>query len=173
MSKIAYDLKKIKGLIFDVDGVLSPSTVPLCDDGTPARMANVKDGYALKIAVEKGYKIAIISGGESEIVERRFQIIGINDVFMGVDSKLPAMKQWLSSQGLAPDEVIYAGDDIPDYDCMLYAGLSVAPLDAATEIKEVADYICPCMGGMGVARDLIEQVMKAKGEWLKLIGRKQ
>lgn len=167
MSKIAYDLKKIKGMIFDVDGVLSPSTVPLCDDGTPARMANVKDGYALKVAVDNGYKIAIISGGESEIVERRFQIIGINDVFMGIGNKLPVMKQWLSANSLSPEEVIYAGDDIPDYSCMLHAGLSVAPLDAAIEIKGIADYISPIKGGMGVARDLIEQVMKAKGEWLK------
>lgn len=166
MSKISYDLRKIRGLVFDVDGVLSPSTVPICDDGTPSRMANVKDGYAMQLAIRHGYNIAIISGGVSEVVEKRFQIIGVTDVFMGVSDKLPVLKHWMESRQLQPEEIMYVGDDLPDYDCMNFAGLSAAPSDAASDIKDIAAYICPCKGGHGVARDLIEQTMKAKGEWM-------
>lgn len=166
MSKYGYDLSKIKGMVFDVDGVLSPSTVPLMPDGTPARMANVKDGFAMQLAVRHGYLIAIISGGVSEIVERRFDIIGVKDVYMGIGEKLPVLKQWMEANDLAPEEVAYVGDDLPDYACMKYVGLSVAPHDAAAEIREIAGHICRENGGCGVARELIEEVMRAKGEWM-------
>lgn len=163
---IAYDLKKIKALVFDVDGVLSPSTVPLNSDGTPARMANVKDGFAMQLAIRHGIRIAIISGGVSATIERRFEIIGIKDVFMGISDKMPVLSQWIERQGLTPEEVAYAGDDLPDYPCMRYVGLSVAPADADMGIKQIATYISPYMGGHGVARELIEQVMKAQGLWM-------
>lgn len=166
MSKYGYDLTKIKAMVFDVDGVLSPSTVPLMPDGTPARMANVKDGFAMQLAVRHGYRIAIISGGVSEIVERRFDIIGVKDVFMGISEKLPVLKQWMADNGLQAHEVAYVGDDLPDYACMKYVGLSVAPHDAAVEIREVASHICRENGGYGVARELIEEVMRSNGQWM-------
>lgn len=166
MSKINYDLGKIKGLAFDVDGVLSPSTVPMGDDGVPRRMVNVKDGYALQLALKHGLKIAIISGADSEAVKRRFAILGIQDIFIKASHKLPIFQKWMDSNGLKAEEVLYVGDDIPDLECMRAAGLAVAPADAAIEIREAAGYITPMDGGHGVARDLIEEILKSRGEWL-------
>lgn len=127
MSKINYDLRRIRAFVFDVDGVLSPVVVPMLDDGRPARMANVRDGFALKEAVRRGYKVAVITGADTEAVRRRMNLVGITDVFLGVGDKLAVLKEWIKSQELHPDEVAYAGDDVPDADCMHYAGLGVAP----------------------------------------------
>lgn len=165
MSGVSYDLRKIRGLVFDVDGVLSPSTVPLAADGNPERMANVKDGYALKQAVKEGYKIAIISGGICERVELRFQIIGIKSVFMGVDKKLPVLKKWMNDESLLPEEIAYMGDDIPDLACMRMVGLPCAPYDACAEARATATYISRFSGGYGCGRDIIEQVMKSQNKW--------
>lgn len=166
MSKIDYDLTKIKGFVFDVDGVLSPSVIPLGDDGMPMRMVNIKDGYALQLAVKHGYKVAIITGGYSEAVKMRFNALGITDVYMGVSQKLPVLKQWMAENGLSEYEVAYAGDDIPDHDCMINVSLPVCPSDGAVEIKEIARYITIANGGYGVGREIIEEVMKANGDWM-------
>lgn len=166
MSRINYDLNLIKGIVFDVDGVLSPSTIPMNEDGMPMRMVNIKDGYALQLAVKKGLKLAIITGGKAEGIVARYRSLGLTDIYMGVALKIDVMKEWMDSRGLKPEEVAYVGDDIPDYECMLLAGLKVAPRDAAVDIKGIADYITPCDGGNGVARDLIEQLLRARGEWL-------
>lgn len=166
MSSINYDLSKIRGVAFDVDGVLSPSTIPLSPDGEPMRMVNIKDGYAIQLAVKHGLEIAIISGGRTKAVEVRFEGLGVKNVYMGAAVKLPIFEQWLEKCGLKPEEVAYVGDDIPDLHVMKSAGLAVAPSDAAVEAKDVADYISPCKGGYGVGRDVLEQVLKAKGLWL-------
>lgn len=166
MSSIDYDLTKIKGFAFDVDGVLSPSVIPLHPGGEPMRCVSIKDGYALQLAVKHGYQIAIITGGKSESVRKRFEGLGIKDVILGAGMKLPFFEEWLSRTGLKPEEVVYAGDDIPDLEVMQKAGLPIAPADAAPEIKSEAKYISPLKGGYGIGREIIEQVMKAKGEWL-------
>ncbi|MBQ7941851.1 MAG: HAD-IIIA family hydrolase [Muribaculaceae bacterium] len=166
MSSINYDLTKIKAFAFDVDGVLSPSVIPLHPNGEPMRCVNIKDGYALQLAVKHGYAIAIITGGRTESVRKRFEGLGIKDVIMGASVKLSYFNEWMQRSGLNPEEVLYVGDDIPDMEVMLAAGLSVAPADAAPEVKAVAKYISPYNGGYGVGRDVVEQVMKAKGEWL-------
>lgn len=166
MSKIDYDLSKIKAFVFDVDGVLSPSTVPMGADGLPMRMVNVKDGYAMQLAVKHGYKFAIITGGNSEAIALRYKALGINDVFMGSSMKLPILRKWLEDNGIDASEVVFAGDDIPDHDCMKEVGLSIAPADADVDIKAIARYISPVKGGYGVARDIIEEVMKAQGQWM-------
>ena len=166
MSRINYDLKKIKGIAFDVDGVLSPSTIPLGCDGVPSRMVNIKDGYALQLAVKHGYRIAIITGADSEAVRTRFAALGIADIYMRASVKLPILQEWMEKYGFHPEEVAFAGDDIPDYEALRYVGLSVAPSDAAVDIKAIAGYISPVAGGCGVGRDLLEQIMKANGEWL-------
>ena len=160
------DLTLIKGIAFDVDGVLSPSTIPMGVDGMPCRMLNIKDGYAIQLAVKKGLKIAIISGGRSEAVELRYRSLGVEDIYMGAAFKLPLFERWLKERGLDAGEVIFVGDDIPDIHTMQAAGLSVAPADAACQVKEIADYISPCEGGRGVARDIIEQVLTAHGQWM-------
>ena len=122
MSKIDYDLKQIKGVVFDVDGVLSPSTMSLMSDGTPSRMVNVKDSYALQLAIKMGYKIAIITGSDCMAVKKQFNGLGIDDVFMKTSTKITCLKNWVEAKGLMVNEVAFVGDDIPDYECMNYAG---------------------------------------------------
>ena len=166
MSKIDYDLKKIKAIVLDVDGVLSPSTIPISEKGEPLRMGNVKDGYALQFAARHGLKFAIITGGFSEAVANRFKILGIEDVFQKAADKLPVLKSWMEENALTPEEVAYMGDDIPDLPCLRYVGLPCCPHDAAWEVKETSRYISPISGGYGAVRDLIEHVMKAQDSWI-------
>ena len=166
MSKINYDLSRIRGLAFDVDGVLSPSTIPMNEAGQPMRMVNIKDGYALQLAVKTGLKICIITGADSEAVRVRFNGLGIRDVYTKAAHKLPLLTEWMRDNGISRDEMIYAGDDVPDLPCMHAVGLPVAPADAAVDALQAAAYITPCDGGHGVARDLIEQILRAQGKWL-------
>jgi 3-deoxy-D-manno-octulosonate 8-phosphate phosphatase, yrbI family len=166
MSSINYDLKKIKAFVFDVDGVLSGEVIPLHPDGDPMRTVNIKDGYALQLAVKKGYQVAIITGGYTEAVKIRFSRLGITHIYMKSAIKVHDFNDFMAKTGLHPDEVLYAGDDIPDYEVMKMVGLPVAPADAAPEIKSIAKYISLKKGGDGIARDVIEQTMKAQGHWM-------
>lgn len=166
MSSINYDLNKIKAFVFDVDGVLSCDVIPLHPNGDPMRTVNIKDGYALQLAVKKGYQVAIITGGYTEAVRIRFSRLGITHIYMKSAVKLKDYQDFLEKTGLQPEEVMYAGDDIPDYEVMKLVGLPVAPADAAPEIKRIAKYISHKNGGHGVARDVIEQTMKAQGVWM-------
>ena len=166
MSTFPYDLEHSRAFVFDVDGVLSPTVGPVGPDGNPVRMANVKDGYAMQLALRHGYHIALISGADSPLVARRFELLGIKDVFMKVSHKLPLLKEWAASKGLSAEEIAYAGDDIPDIPCMMFAGLSIAPADASVDAKAAANYISPLAGGSGIAREIIEQTMRSQGEWL-------
>lgn len=166
MSSINYDLKKIKAFVFDVDGVLSCDVVSLSPEGDPMRTVNIKDGYALQLAVKKGYQVAIITGGYTEAVRVRFSRLGITHIYMKSAVKVYDYKDFLEKTGLKPEEVLYAGDDIPDYEVMQLVGLPVAPADAAPEIKQIARYISHKKGGEGIARDVIEQTMKAQGQWM-------
>lgn len=166
MSSINYDLKKIRAFVFDVDGVLSCDVIPLHPDGDPMRTVNIKDGYALQLAVKKGYEVAIITGGYTEAVKIRFSRLGIRHIYMKSAVKVHDYRDFLEKTGLRPEEVLYAGDDIPDYEVMQLVGLPVAPADAAPEIKQIARYISLCRGGEGVARDVIEQTLKAQGNWM-------
>ena len=166
MSKIDYDLTKIRAIVLDVDGVLSPSTIPISETGEPLRMGNVKDGYALQLATREGVKIAIITGGFSVAMSNRFKILGIYDIFQSASDKLPVLKEWMEKEGLKPEEVAYMGDDIPDLPCLRYVGLATCPYDAAWEVKETAGYISRFSGGYGAVRDLVEHVMKANGKWI-------
>lgn len=165
MSSINYDLSKIKVFIFDVDGVLSPNCIPMSIEGEPMRMVNIKDGYALNLACKHGYEVAIITGGDSEAVRLRFSGLGIKHIYMKSSVKMNDFKDFLSKCKYQLDEMVYIGDDIPDYHVMKEVGLPVAPADAAPEIKAIAKYISNKNGGEGVARDVIEQVMKTQGTW--------
>lgn len=166
MSSINYDLTKIKAFIFDVDGVLSREVIPLHPDGDPMRTVNIKDGYALQLAVKKGYQVAIITGAYTEAVKIRFSRLGLTHLYMRSAVKIRDYEDFLEKTGLKPEEILYAGDDIPDYEIMKLVGLPVAPADAAPEIKQIARYISHKQGGDGVARDVIEQTMKAQGTWM-------
>lgn len=165
MSKINYPLEKIRGIVFDVDGVLSPTVVPLGEDGIPRRMANLKDGYAIVQAVKHGLKIAVITGAVAPGLAERFAICGVTDFFAGKLEKLEILEKWMVDNGLKPEEVAYAGDDIPDVEPMRHVGLAVAPADASRDALEVADYIADSRGGYGVGREIIEEVMRARGIW--------
>lgn len=166
MSKINYDLSRIKAVVFDVDGVLSPSTVPLSPEGIPERMANLKDGYAMVQAVKGGLHLAIISGADDHRVEERFRKIGMTDIFLKCKAKLPILKDWMERNAYLPEEVAYIGDDIPDLPPMVAVGLSVAPRDAAPEVKAAATFVTAADGGYGVARELVEEILKVKGLWM-------
>ena len=166
MSSINYDLRKIRGFIFDVDGVLSKDVIPLHPNGDPMRTVNIKDGYALQLAVKKGYQVAIITGGYTDSVKMRFERLGVKYIYMRSSIKTKDYTDFMNRTGLKPEEVLYAGDDIPDYEVMKLVGLPVAPADAASEIKDISLYISSKNGGEGIARDVIEQTMKTQGTWL-------
>jgi 3-deoxy-D-manno-octulosonate 8-phosphate phosphatase (KDO 8-P phosphatase) len=166
MSTINYDLSKIKAFVFDVDGVLSPNSIPLSLCGEPMRMINIKDGYAINLAVRHGYSVAIITGADTENIKLRFSHLGVRDIYMKSRIKMIDLNDYMQKTGYKPEEILYAGDDLPDYHVMEAVGLAVAPADAASEIKGIARYISHCKGGDGVARDVIEQVMKAQGQWM-------
>ena len=160
-------LENIKGMAFDVDGVLSANTVVLPEvQADPVRTVNIKDGYALQLAVKRGMHVAIISGARGEAVLKRYQGLGVQNVFQGVAMKLPCYEQWLETCGLRPEETLFMGDDIPDYEVMRVCGLPCCPVDAAEEIKSVAKYVSPRQGGYGCVRDIVEQVLKAQGTWM-------
>lgn len=160
------NLDKIKAFVFDVDGVLSSATVPLHPSGEPMRVVNIKDGYAIQYAVKRGYALAIITGGKTEAVRKRFEGLGIKDVVMGSAVKIKDFKCFLEKYNLSADEVMYMGDDIPDYEVMKMCGFPCCPADAAPEIKDISCYVSDKNGGEGCGRDVIEQVMKAQGKWM-------
>ena len=163
---INFDLKKIKAVFFDIDGVLSRQTITLHPDGDPLRTVNIKDGYALQYAVKCGVVIAIITGAKTESIRLRYERLGIKDVILGADVKIHIYNQLKEKYQLDDSEIIYVGDDIPDYEIMKECALPCCPADAAPEIKAVSKYISDINGGDGVARDILEQLLKAQGKWM-------
>jgi 3-deoxy-D-manno-octulosonate 8-phosphate phosphatase (KDO 8-P phosphatase) len=157
--------RQIKAFVFDVDGVLTDGTVYVFDSGEQVRRMSIKDGFALQLAVKKGYRILVISGGNSPAVMSRLKKLGITDIFMNVLDKRTTLLQYVNDHHLSKDEVMFMGDDVPDYAAMREAGLACAPLDAAPEIKKVAAYIASVNGGMGCVREVIEKVLKLNGHW--------
>lgn len=164
---INFDLTKIKVIVFDVDGVLSASTVPMDNDGQPVRTLNIKDGYAIQLAVKKGLEIGIITGGKTEQIRRRYASLGVKHIYIGSSVKIVDFEDLLQKTGATPEEVLYVGDDIPDYEIMQRVGLPCCPADAAPEIKAISKYVSPFEGGYGCGRDVVEQVMKAQGLWMQ------
>lgn len=163
---INYDLQKIKAIVFDVDGVLSRSTILMNEEGDPVRTLNIKDGYAIQLAVKLGLHIAIISGGRNENVRKRYSYLGVEDIYLNCSMKIKTWEEFLGKHQLKDEETIYVGDDIPDYEIMQRAGCPCCPKDACVEIKQIAAYISHINGGEGVARDIIEQVLKVQGKWV-------
>jgi 3-deoxy-D-manno-octulosonate 8-phosphate phosphatase (KDO 8-P phosphatase) len=168
MDNTKEELRKIKAFAFDVDGVFSDSTIFLYPDGEMMRSMNIKDGYAVQYAVKKGFPVAIISGGDSEAVRTRFRKLGVNDIYLKSSDKVCDFHDFLRKNNLEAPNVLYMGDDIPDYEVMQLAGFRACPADAAEEIKSIAYYISDKSGGKGCVRDVIEQVMKLQGKWLEM-----
>ena len=158
-------LKKITTFVFDVDGVLTNGTILILPDGLMARQMNIKDGYALQLAVKKGYHVAVISGGNSAEVKERMQLLGVQDIYMRITDKKACLEEYMLINNLKKEEVLFMGDDIPDYEVMLHGGVACCPADAAQEIISIAQYISPLKGGEGCARDVIEKVMRLRGDW--------
>lgn len=166
MSTINYDLTRIKALAFDVDGVLSANVLSLHPSGELMRTANVKDGYAIQLAVKKGLRIAIITGGSSEVVRNRFIGLGVSDLYFSSAVKIHDYCDFRDKYGFADEEILYMGDDIPDMEVMRKCGLPCCPKDAVPDVKAIARYISYADGGYGCGRDVVEQVLKAQGLWL-------
>jgi 3-deoxy-D-manno-octulosonate 8-phosphate phosphatase (KDO 8-P phosphatase) len=166
VSNFKEDLVKIKAFVFDIDGVLSMQTVLLNIFGVPGRSVNFRDGYALQLAVKKGYRVGVITGCNSREYLRRLKNLGITDVYMNCRTKASYFKAFLDKYDLDPKEVLYMGDDIPDFEVMKHAGIPVCPADADSEIKQISSYISDRKGGEGCARDVIEQVMRLHNKWL-------
>jgi len=158
-------LKNITTFIFDVDGVFTDGSLILVP-GEMARVMNVKDGFATQLAVKKGLRLAIITGGSSEIVKERLEGLGIKEVFLKCHDKLSVFNEYLSNHQIKASEVCYMGDDIPDLPVMKKVGLAVCPHDACEEVKAVSHYVSYKDGGKGCVRDVLEQAMKLKGIWL-------
>lgn len=158
-------LKNITTFVFDVDGVLTNAQVLVDNDGELLRSMNVRDGLALKKAIDNGYRICIITGGNNQGTKKRLQDIGIQDIYMEQHHKTHAFLVYKAKNNLSKDEVLYMGDDLPDISPMKESGLATCPQDAVAEVKEIADYISHIKGGQGCVRDVISQVMKVQGKW--------
>ncbi|MDR1974629.1 MAG: HAD hydrolase-like protein [Bacteroidales bacterium] len=160
-------LKDINTFIFDFDGVMTEGQIWVLELHKNLRASNVKDGYALHYAHKMGYNIAVISAGNGHSIHERLEGIGITEVYTEVYSKIDKFYEYIASKNVKPENVLYMGDDIPDYEIMCKVGVACCPADAVEEIKSVAHYISPIKGGKGCVRDVIEQVLKIKGDWFK------
>lgn len=157
--------KQVRTFVFDVDGVLTNGAVLVTEDGQMLRQMNVKDGYALQLAIKRGYNVVVISGGTSESVRIRLERLGVNEVYLNVKNKKELLSEYISRNQLSLSETLFMGDDIPDYRAMEIAGLPCAPADAVAEIKGISKYVSAVNGGAGCVRDVIEKVLKQNNDW--------
>ncbi|EDM38696.1 hypothetical protein PBAL39_21525 [Pedobacter sp. BAL39] len=158
-------LKAISTFIFDVDGVLTNGDILASDSGEFLRTFNIKDGYALQLAVKRGYRVCIISGGKGKAMQKRFEGLGIQEVFLGVSDKVQVYHDILDRYHIGSDEVLYMGDDVPDLKVMKLVGLPTCPADAVPEIKAISEYVSPYNGGRMAVRDIIEKTMRVQEQW--------
>lgn len=157
--------KEVTTFVFDIDGVMTDSTVLLLENGLQARQMNIKDGLALQMAMRNGYKVMVISGGTSEPVIRRLQYLGIEEIHLGLIDKLKFFEGIRNQYNIAWKEILYMGDDLPDIPVLEKVGMPCCPEDAVPEVKAVSQYISPVSGGRGCVRDVIEKVLKLNGHW--------
>ena len=159
-------LKKIKVFVFDVDGVLTNGDLFIFPNGKLVRKMNAKDGYALKLAMKKGYEIAIITGGREKEIEERLSKLGIKYIFLNSHNKINVMNDFLKNHNFNKEDIMYMGDDIPDIEVLKYVGFSCCPNDAVTDVKNICNYISSKKGGKGCVRDVIEQTLRLQKKWL-------
>lgn len=158
-------LHQITTFIFDVDGVLTDGTITITTNGEMLRNMNIKDGYAIRIALNKGFNLCIISGGTNEGVRQRLRGLGVTDIYLGAHHKTEQLDEYLDIYNIKPEQVLYMGDDIPDIPVMQLVGMPCCPQDAVPEVKAISKYISHKTGGQGAVRDVIEQVLKVQGKW--------
>ncbi len=160
--------KRINTFVFDVDGVFTDNNMLVTESGELLRTMSARDGYAVRYALTQGYHIAIITGGRSKGVEKRFLDLGVTEIYSGVSEKLTIFRQMMKKNNWDAENTLYMGDDIPDWEVMQHVILPCAPADAVPEILDVATYISPFHGGEGCVRDVIEKTMKLRGHWQKM-----
>lgn len=158
-------LKDITTFVFDVDGVFTDGTLLITSEGDMLRKMSVKDGYALKTAIQKGYKVCIITGGTNEGVKKRLEGLGVSTIYLGAHHKEEPLREFIEKNNIDLKNVLYMGDDMPDIPPMKLVGIATCPQDAVPEVKAVAKYISHRNGGDACVRDVIEQVLKVKGDW--------
>ncbi len=157
--------RNIRTFLLDVDGVLTSGHILLDAQGNMLRSLSVRDGYAMRVAARRGYRIAIISGGTTPGGMNRFKELGLKDIHFGVQDKVAVYQQLVEKYQLDPETVLYLGDDLPDLEVMRSVGLPCCPRDAVDEIRDLSLYISPKAGGEGCVRDVIEKVLKLRGDW--------
>lgn len=166
MAFFKEELLNVKAFIFDIDGVLSKHAMEINEEGELKRTSCAKDGYALMYSGKKGYPIGIISGGGGPGIKERLNKLGVTDIYLRVANKLEALDDFIKKHNLDVKNIMYMGDDIPDFEIMNQVGIPVCPKDAIPEIKSISSYISDINGGDGCVRDVIEQVLKAQGKWM-------
>ncbi|MBC7425511.1 MAG: HAD-IIIA family hydrolase [Bacteroidia bacterium] len=166
MNLIYDKLINAKAFIFDVDGVMTTGQVLVTEEGMMLRSFNIKDGYAIQHAVKAGYPICIISGGKSSGITKRFEVLGVKDIYIGQSDKQAAYDEFKTKYNLADSDIIYMGDDMPDLPIMKQVGIACCPADAAVDILQVANYISPLNGGQGCVRDILEKTLKLQKLWM-------
>ncbi len=165
MINFKEELMNVKAFAFDVDGVLSRDVIPMHPNGEPMRTVNIKDGFALQKAAKLGYPIAIITGGNTESVRKRYEALGIEDIYMASSVKIEQFNDWIVKRNIKPENVMYMGDDVPDIEVMKTVGIPVSPADAVQDVKTISKYISDRNGGEGCVRDVVEQVLRAHKKW--------
>lgn len=163
---IDYDLRLIKAVVLDVDGVLSCQTISMDAQGEPQRSMNIQDGYAIQLARKMGLRIAIITGGRTPAIRLRYEYLGVEDIYLGSAVKINTYEDFLKKYGYDNREILYMGDDIPDFEILKVCGCPCCPADAASDVREICTYVSHRNGGEGCVRDVIEQVLRAQGKWL-------
>ena len=166
MTNFKEELRRVKAFVFDMYGVLSTQTIALSVWGIPHRTVNLRDGYALQLAVRKGYRVGVISGANSKEYIKRLKTLGVNDIYLNSRTKKESLKDLVEKWNIDPSDILYMGDDIPDYEVMKMVGLPACPADADSEIKQIAVYISDKKGGEGCVRDVIEQALRLHKNWM-------
>ena len=167
MGTFKEDIARVEAFVFDVDGVMTDGGIIPTADGDFVRRYDAKDGYAIAYALREGYKVCVISGGRGKMLENRLTMLGVTKMYLNCMNKIEALEEFLAENGLDRQSVIYMGDDIPDLECMMRVGIPVCPADAAMEVVEASRYVSEYNGGHGAVRDIVEQVLRAKGCWAK------
>ena len=167
MGNFKEDIARVEAIVLDVDGVMTDGGIIPTPDGDFIRRYNAKDGYAIASAIREGLKVCIISGGRGRMLENRLQMLGVTRYYLNCMDKVTAIREFATDHNVDLENVIYMGDDIPDLECMRLVGVPVCPSDAAMEVVEASRYVSEYNGGHGAVRDIVEQVMRAKGVWAK------
>jgi len=167
MGNFKEDIARVRAFVLDVDGVMTDGGIISTPDGDFVRRYHAQDGYAIAYAIRCGYKVCVISGGRGDMLRRRLEMLGVTRMYLNCMNKIAAIDEFLADSALDPDQVIYMGDDIPDLECMREVGIPVCPADAASEAIEAARYVSEFRGGHGAVRDIIEQVLRARGDWAR------